>query len=138
MTFAGEDTVMMDGTQTFTKRIDQHVGRRDAERTLLKTLRERFAFDVLGHEKDDPFVVDPELEQSDDRPMVEGLEDCPFPAKSPAHRLVGEILGVQHLNRYFGSLDTIERFEHITHRPTGYFRDQLVAAGQRGSKANGF
>ncbi len=81
-------------------------------------------------------LSNPELEQSDDRRMVESLEDRPFPSKPPAHRLIGKVLGAQHLDRHFGSLDSVDGFEHITHRTAGHFTDQLVAAGQRGAETD--
>ena len=96
------------------------------------------ALDVFGHEEDHPFGVDPYLEQSDDRGVVDGLED---------RFLRGETFGRIDSSARYSARRTLTAALCSSTRsnasntspiaPRGYLRDQLVAVGQCGTETDG-
>ena len=62
--------------------------------------------------------------------MIQGFENGSFPSKSTAHRIVGQILGPQHLHGHLGSGLMIDRFVDVAHRAVGDLGNQLIAIGK--------
>lgn len=134
---AMKDAMFVNGPESIAKSVDQCVGLRDRDGATQETCRQGFALDVLGDQEDSSILVDAELEQSHDPRMIQRLEYGAFPAKPPAHRIIGEVLCSKHLDRGFGAVELVDRFEHVSHRSSRDLCNQQVARREYRSKSDG-
>jgi len=118
------------------ERGQQPACRLEIHRAFGEPLGEGPAFDKLGHEKDETRFVDPEIEEANDRRMVEGLEHRALPPKAPAHRFVCEVFGSEYFDRYLAALLIIRCPIHVPHGAASDLGHQLIAACQHGPNPN--
>lgn len=125
-----KDPMSMRGPDAAAQRLYQCIRFAFPEGIRSDALRESFALHVLGDQVHETLAIDFELEQSNDRRMVERLERRPFAPKSSPHVVVGEKVRVENLDRHRPAAERVDRLVNRSDSTVRELRNQLVAAGE--------